>query len=192
MKNHDVKREQLLQAASEIVAQSGVNAMTLEAVAKQANVSKGGLLYHFPNKDSLIEAMTKRLVQQFEQAIDEEIEREINAGHTRVVGRWLRAYVRVSTTSTNELDELSSALMAALTANPTLLASMREADTRWQRLAENDGIPPEIATVVRLASDGCWLSGLFGLNAAFNSEARLQALQQSLLQLIESSIEKQG
>jgi len=192
MKNHDAKREQLLQAASEIVLQSGVNAMTLEAVAKQANVSKGGLLYHFPNKEALIEAMIKRLEQQFEDALEAEMQRELAEEKAPTQGRWLRAYVRVSTTSTNELDELSGALMAALSANPTLLAVMREADTRWQRLAENDGIDSNIATIIKLACDGCWLAGLFGLDAAFNSEARLQALQKSLLELIESAIEKQG
>jgi AcrR family transcriptional regulator len=190
MKNHEPKREHLLQAASEIVLQSGVNAMTLEAVAKQANVSKGGLLYHFPNKEALIEAMIKRLEQQFEGAIEAEIERELAEAKSPEQGRWLRAYVRASIAPTNEIDEWSGALMAALSANPTLLSVMRDAEERWQKLAENDGIDSSIATIVKLACDGCWLGGLFGLDAAFASEARLQALQRSLLQLIESATEK--
>ena len=35
----------------------GVSAMTLEAVAREAGLSKGGLLYHFASKDELIAAM---------------------------------------------------------------------------------------------------------------------------------------
>jgi Transcriptional regulator len=35
--------------------------MTLEAVAARANVSKGGLLYHFPSKDALVLGMVSRI-----------------------------------------------------------------------------------------------------------------------------------
>ena len=38
----------------------GVAKLTLEAVAKEAGVSKGGLLYHFSNKEALIEGMIVR------------------------------------------------------------------------------------------------------------------------------------
>lgn len=191
MRHHDSKRELLLQTAAEIVIHSGVSAMTLEAVAKKANVSKGGLLYHFPSKDALIEAMSQRLEQEFETAIEAEIKREEEDGNAPLVGRWLRAYVRVSTTPESEIDALSGALLAALNENPTLLNSMKKADRRWQQLAENDGIDVALATLIRLSCDGCWLSGLFGFDAGFESKSQLMALQNSLLQLIEHGIAKQ-
>ena len=34
---------------------------------------------------------------------------------------------------------------------------------RWQARLEDDGIDPTVATLVRLACDGLWLSDLFGL-----------------------------
>jgi AcrR family transcriptional regulator len=40
-------REKLLDAAEVVVMERGANSMTLDAVAAQANVSKGGLLYQF-------------------------------------------------------------------------------------------------------------------------------------------------
>lgn len=43
-------RAQLLDAASEIATHHGVAALTLDAVAERAGVTKGALQYHFANK----------------------------------------------------------------------------------------------------------------------------------------------
>jgi AcrR family transcriptional regulator len=37
-----------------LVLTKGVNALTIDAVARTAKLSKGGVLYHFPSKESLI------------------------------------------------------------------------------------------------------------------------------------------
>ncbi len=46
-------RERILGALRGILARSGNSSVTLEAVATEAGVSKGGLLYHFPAKSAL-------------------------------------------------------------------------------------------------------------------------------------------
>jgi AcrR family transcriptional regulator len=43
-------RERILEAAYTVAERSGAAALTLDAVAAEAKVSKGGLLYHFPSK----------------------------------------------------------------------------------------------------------------------------------------------
>ncbi len=48
-----------------IVHEEGVEKLTLEAVAKKAGISKGGLLYHFPTKDELILGMVEQLSSNF-------------------------------------------------------------------------------------------------------------------------------
>ena len=40
-------RRRLLDAATAVVRRDGARALTLDAVAAEAGVSKGGLLYHF-------------------------------------------------------------------------------------------------------------------------------------------------
>src|SRR3712207_9422759 len=50
-----------LEAAERVVARDGVARLSLDAVAGNADVSKGGLLYHFPNKDALIDRKSTRL-----------------------------------------------------------------------------------------------------------------------------------
>src|SRR5216117_2375028 len=50
----------LLDAAEAVVARQGIANLTLDAVAAEVGMSKGGVLHHFPSKDRLVEAMVVR------------------------------------------------------------------------------------------------------------------------------------
>ena len=54
-------RDRLIDAFETLLVTAGSRAATLDAVAAAADVSKGGLLYHFPSKDALVEGMLDRL-----------------------------------------------------------------------------------------------------------------------------------
>ena len=54
MPRKPVARDAVLDAFESLLIEVGERAATLDAVAKRAGVSKGGLLYHFPNKEALI------------------------------------------------------------------------------------------------------------------------------------------
>ncbi|MBC7632168.1 MAG: TetR/AcrR family transcriptional regulator [Flavobacterium sp.] len=56
--------DRLLDAFETLLVTAGSRAATLDAVAAMAEVSKGGLLYHFHSKDELVEAMLTRLREQ--------------------------------------------------------------------------------------------------------------------------------
>ena len=49
-------KTRILSAAEAIVLERGVPALTLDAVAESAGLSKGGLIYHFESKEALIRA----------------------------------------------------------------------------------------------------------------------------------------
>ncbi len=55
-------RERILDALSTVVVRNGVAAATLDAVCAEAQVSKGGLLYHFPSRDALFDGLRQRLM----------------------------------------------------------------------------------------------------------------------------------
>ena len=63
-------RERILEAAERVVGDVGAARMTLDVVAQAAGVSKGGLLYHFPSKESLLGALAKRYVEGMERLIE--------------------------------------------------------------------------------------------------------------------------
>jgi hypothetical protein len=56
MARKPVAREAVLDAFESLLIEVGERAATLDAVARLAGVSKGGLLYHFPNKEAMIGA----------------------------------------------------------------------------------------------------------------------------------------
>ncbi|MSQ44137.1 MAG: TetR/AcrR family transcriptional regulator [Chloroflexi bacterium] len=164
-------RETLLAAAARLIAREGARRLTLDAVAAEARLSKGGLLYHFASKDDLIRGLVETLVAQF----DAEVETNSVPG---TPGAWTRAYLdatvkppvsRTDTQTTGEASGHGTALTsagiaAAVANNPSLLEPVREAYRRWQRNLESDGIDPIDATIVRLACDGLWFSDLIGLD----------------------------
>ncbi|WP_305142954.1 TetR/AcrR family transcriptional regulator [Kocuria marina] len=60
MPRKPVAREKLLTAFEHLVLSEGERAATLDAVAARAGVSKGGLLYHFPHRQALVDAALAR------------------------------------------------------------------------------------------------------------------------------------
>jgi len=61
MARKPVAREAVLDAFESLLIEEGERAATLDAVARLAGVSKGGLLYHFPNKEAMIAVLLERL-----------------------------------------------------------------------------------------------------------------------------------
>jgi AcrR family transcriptional regulator len=139
-------RDRLLDAAAVVVRRDGAQALTLDAVAAQAGVSKGGLLYHFRSKRELVEAMIGRWLAQFQREIDD------------ADPHFVRGWVKASDPAGEELG-----MLAALVADPELLGTVRRQYAIWQDRVEREGSDPVDATVARLAADGLWLAELLGL-----------------------------
>ena len=75
MREHVVplSRQRILNAAMQVAARDGVLAMTLDAVAREAGISKGGLIHHFRTKDDLISAMLEHFRVQTLETMEERI-----------------------------------------------------------------------------------------------------------------------
>lgn len=58
-----IDQEQILDAAEFVVARDGAARLTLDAVAKQAGISKGSVVYDYKSKQALIEAVVRRAVR---------------------------------------------------------------------------------------------------------------------------------
>lgn len=63
-------RDRLLDAFEGLLIAHGPRAATLDAVAAAAEVSKGGLLYHFGTKEALEAAVIERLRQLVQEDVD--------------------------------------------------------------------------------------------------------------------------
>src|ERR1700754_2486310 len=64
-----MRREELLDAAEDLLCDQGSQSLTLAAVAERAGCSKGGLLYHYGSKEALIKGMVERLIEDFDELV---------------------------------------------------------------------------------------------------------------------------
>ncbi len=61
-----IDRDRVLDLAEQILLADGTGALTIDAVAKAAGVSKGGIQSRFGTKDDLISAMLERWTKEYE------------------------------------------------------------------------------------------------------------------------------
>jgi AcrR family transcriptional regulator len=124
-------REKILDAAVQVAIRDGILAMTLDAVAKEAGVSKGGLIYHFRSKDDLITAMLVHFRAKTQRMIEARAAADLNPR-----GRWFRAVMYTiwqpakagdgKVTPSSEMSRFFTAMLAASANSPHLLDPVRQ------------------------------------------------------------------
>lgn len=159
-------REKLIDAALAVLKDKGAQHLTLDIVAKQAGVSKGGLLHHFPSKDMLIIATARHLYNRFADCV---------AGHYRTEpdrpGRWLRAYVRASFDPFDVPFETLVNLFAYMRDSADLQVLLFEDQALWNARLVEDGVDPLIATIVRMVCDEFWTERALNVDLPVSPEA---------------------
>ena len=167
-------QDAIVDAAEAVVLEGGAAHMTLHAVAAKAGVSKGGLLYHFPTKETLLKAMLDRRVQRYEESRKRKYA-ELPAEPAREV----KAYVLSTLDRDRKMDRIGAAILAAVAHDPSLLEPIR--DDYQRRLAElaPSGIRYERAAVIALAADGLRLLEILSLSPLENRQ-RKQVIEEML------------
>ncbi|WP_163538548.1 TetR/AcrR family transcriptional regulator [Gracilibacillus sp. YIM 98692] len=165
------KRHKILEAAALIVKEKGSDALTLNAVAERAKVSKGGLLYHFSTKESLVEGLVQHMNEIYRYNVEELVEKD-----EKDQGKWARSFIHVMHDKSVENETISAGMLAAQGMNPKLLKPLQDTYADWQNNIEHDGIDHVDATILRLAVDGLWLSEIFGLGP-LNPSLRKKVLE---------------
>jgi AcrR family transcriptional regulator len=166
----------ILEACRQILRRDGMSHLTLEMVARQAGLSKGGLLYHYPTKESLVEALVEFHNDQFEHRLQTFLEKE--SGQP---GAWLRAYALAAVEQIRDPENTN--LYAGLFAAEEKFAGANELMRRryvdWQQQVDASGLDPAWATLVRLTIDGLWFSQMHQYGPP--DEAQRQAIVDMIL-----------
>lgn len=116
-----IDRGALLDAAERVVLREGAGQLTMDAVAAEAGVSKGGVLYAFPSKDALIDAMISRVYASMDKIAEEFIARAGDSGEN-----WAKAHVLASRDAETLITERSVALIANFMRSPEYRKGARE------------------------------------------------------------------
>jgi AcrR family transcriptional regulator len=175
-------RLQLMRAAYTVAVREGIKAMTLDAVAKEAKISKGGLLYHFPTKRDLISA----LIEHANLAFCHQIER-FRAEEPPGPGSYCRAYIKAnfSLVDSKPDSSLLCGLMEAAWHDPQLLQPFQEMLAGFNAAVREDGIDPVTAQVIQFAADSVWLYGIWNIPVPTPEQAEL--LRDRLLQMTQEA-----
>ncbi len=161
-----------------VAARDGVGALTLEAVAAESDVSKGGLLYHFATKEALLYGLVRDCLDRWSADLSERIDRDPDPA-----GAAARAYVAaVAAPDHDPIRE--TALLAATALEPTTADLWRETAAEWTAadatpLADPDRLIDLL--LVRLAADGLWLARTLDIYDL--TDERLGALVDRMQQL---------
>ena len=66
----DETRQLILTSAARLIGRHGTTVPVTD-IAEAAGVSKGGLLYHFPNKETLLNGVATNLMTQFRSHVEQ-------------------------------------------------------------------------------------------------------------------------
>ena len=156
-------RTRILDAAESIVRARGVPGLTLEAAARGAGVSKGGLLYHFASKEALIAALLVRLAEFVSQDFVRAMER-LPPGPGRAARAMLAWGLEVSEAEANErCDRAAAVFLAAFHHDPALLDPIRAVVAGLREAVAADGLPPGHGMAIMAAMDGLFMARVFGM-----------------------------
>jgi AcrR family transcriptional regulator len=127
-------RQAILDAAGALVAEMGAAHLTLEAVAQRAGISKGGLLYNFPTKLDLLQAMIQSYVEGILTLASGQGD-EPEAGASHALHTLLES--RLGMAGKEREAKSSHGILAAMVEHPHLLDPVRELHrSLWARLKE--------------------------------------------------------
>lgn len=152
-----IDREKILDAAEDVTLELGAARLTLDAVAKRASISKGGLVYCFSSKEDLIRAMFQREMQRFEQELQKELSLTEGCAYPRLLARIL-----ASKHETPHTRAKGASIIATISQMPECMDEVRQAYAR--DFASFDRSTPEgrAAVLALVAIEGAFL--VRGLN----------------------------
>ena len=174
-------REAILRAAETLVREEGAARLTLDAVAANAGVSKGGLLYNFSTKEALLQALVERMCEQFDEAL------HVGSSRKPDPAALFLAYVAATIDRSESQDRVAGGLLAAVAHDPDLLKPVRSHNHRWLNQMEAFGSGFAKACMPWLAAEGLWLLELM-LVSPF-SDSQRQVVRAEILRLARNAID---
>jgi AcrR family transcriptional regulator len=179
-------RTRILDAAESLVRAKGVAGLTLEAAARLAGVSKGGLLYHYASKEALLAGLIARMAAFITEDFAAGVAAQ-PAGPGQVARAVLAWGFGQTPEAMNErCDRAAAVFLATFHHDPALLDPVRAVIADMRRRVAADGLPPGIGGVVMAAGDGLFMARIFGMYTPTPEE--MAAMHATLSRLIEEAL----
>ncbi|MFI0356410.1 TetR/AcrR family transcriptional regulator [Actinomadura sp. 9N407] len=153
------KRERILQGALELLRVEGGGTITLDAAARQAGLTKPGLMYHFATKEALMLGVVEYVAERWELLLLARLDGPLESASPY---QRIRAYVEVALTE--RFDRADFAIFSDAVYRDALTDTWVRRFEPW--LTVPGGLPePDRArlTAARLLADGYWTAAATGV-----------------------------
>jgi AcrR family transcriptional regulator len=152
-------RSAVLQAALAIIARDGPSRLTLDAIARESGISKGGLMHQFPTKTAVLKALLDHQIAHFG-----EFARKYMAEHgAQQAEPHLATDIATTRESIAGANPVAFAIMGAMAQEPSLLAVSKEIDAQSIRVIKAEAADPELATLRWAAARGLAITAMLGM-----------------------------
>jgi len=166
-------RDKIVEAARRLFREKGYEA-PLDEIAKSAGVGAGTLYRHFPNRESLMDAVMQSWVDGVETATDKALAREGSAHD--VLLEWLQAYVRLISTYRGNPAKITAAMGDSGSPMAHKCVCLK---------AANDRVISRLGDALRPGVDGVQMARLAGGVAAVADQSQLDdAAVRPLLEVV--------
>ncbi|WP_348272905.1 TetR/AcrR family transcriptional regulator [Mesorhizobium sp. YR577] len=158
-------RQKILAAAAELAGEVGPGHLSLDAVAQRAGVSKGGLLYNFPSKAKLLEALVEQHLSEFNTAL--EAKEKQWEGRPNSLGS---AYLELFVTDLEQRQPPPSGLLAAMAEDPGFLMPIKRFNRTLLDRLKAGSKNENSALILFLALEGMRSQRLFDVDILSTAE----------------------
>ena len=141
-------REKVLDAYVALLHAEGERAATMDAVSARAGVSKGGLLYHFPSKEALADAVLERFAEITARDLVEMAEAPEGPA---------RHFVRTSWVTEDSMDlTYNAARRLAQAGNQAAVDALEDIHAKWLAEIRREVGDNGVAEAVMLIGEGLY------------------------------------
>ena len=152
-------RNAAIRAALAIIARDGPGRLTLDAIARESGISKGGLMHQFRNKEAVIKALLEHQIQHF----GDFSERYLATNASTLPQPHLAAQIATLRETLTGQRAVSLAILGAVAQEPGLLSITRETDASTLKAIKAEAVDPELAILRWLAARGLALTAMLGI-----------------------------
>jgi len=172
------KKAQILDAAVALIETGGLEAVSYEALAEASNMSKSGIIYHFPSRHEIMRGIHQHLADQWEHELERNAGGPAEVVDTKTRLRAMVLSLANSATKTELLLEIDAR------SNPEFSEIWRQVDERWAPSASGiqDDETLRAQYLVQLLADGLWLHDYVHEHSL--TEAQRRALTEEILNML--------
>ena len=152
-------RQLIIQAALSVIARDGANKLTIDAIAKEAGISKGGVLHHFRTKQAVLVALMDNQRVHFGHFAREFLEGEGKYSSEPA----LAMQISVLREASKQPHSVALAILGAISEQPSLVEGVKRTDADHVAAIRNEAADPDLAILRWTAARGLLWTSLFNM-----------------------------